>query len=280
MKKIGFVDFYLQNWHADNYPAWIREANETLGTDFTPAYAWAEKENFTNFPFTADQWCEKNGVERCKTLEELCEKSDVIVVLAPSDPEKHPEYAKTVLKYGKRTYIDKTFAPDYASAKMIFDLGEKYGTPFFSTSALRYATELADVKEPRTLFLEGNGRIFGEYSIHLIEMCVLTVNSPAKQVRTECFGEQRLCRCRHENGAETVIIFSPRLPYRVVWEGADGISRKVDITSDFFKGLIADILRFFDTGTLPFDTAQTLEVIRLRDALLKGENNDGQWIDV
>ena len=25
MKKIGFIDFYLDEWHANNYPAWIRE---------------------------------------------------------------------------------------------------------------------------------------------------------------------------------------------------------------------------------------------------------------
>ena len=26
MKKIGFVDYYLSEWHANNYPAWIEEA--------------------------------------------------------------------------------------------------------------------------------------------------------------------------------------------------------------------------------------------------------------
>ena len=34
MKKIGFIDYFLSQWHANNYPAWIKEANEKLGTDF------------------------------------------------------------------------------------------------------------------------------------------------------------------------------------------------------------------------------------------------------
>lgn len=25
MKKIGFIDYFLDEWHANNYPDWIRE---------------------------------------------------------------------------------------------------------------------------------------------------------------------------------------------------------------------------------------------------------------
>jgi hypothetical protein len=32
--------------------------------------------------------------------------------------------------------------------------------------------------------------------------------------------------------------------------------------------LIADILRFYQTGELPFDTAETLEVMKIREAAL------------
>ena len=27
MKKIGFIDFFLDEWHANNYPKWIRQAS-------------------------------------------------------------------------------------------------------------------------------------------------------------------------------------------------------------------------------------------------------------
>ena len=26
MFKIGFIDYYLDEWHANNYPAWIKKA--------------------------------------------------------------------------------------------------------------------------------------------------------------------------------------------------------------------------------------------------------------
>ena len=54
------------------------------------------------------------------SIEELCEKSDNILILAPANPETHLKYAKIALSYGKTTYIDKTFAPDLKTAKEIY----------------------------------------------------------------------------------------------------------------------------------------------------------------
>ena len=96
-KKIGFVDLYISEWHANNYPGWMAKINEQLGYDFEIAYAWAEIDTSPNDGVTTAEWCEKFGAEKCDTIEELCEKSDMIVILAPSNPEKHLEYAETAL---------------------------------------------------------------------------------------------------------------------------------------------------------------------------------------
>lgn len=47
------------------------------------------------------------------------------------------------------TYVDKTFAPDSNTAEEMFEFGKRYGTKFFSTSALRYAKELGEIKAKR-----------------------------------------------------------------------------------------------------------------------------------
>lgn len=31
--KIGFVDYYIAEWHANNYPAWFAAASKELGAD-------------------------------------------------------------------------------------------------------------------------------------------------------------------------------------------------------------------------------------------------------
>ena len=86
MKKIGFIDFYLSEWHANNYPAWIREICARDGLDYEIAYAWAETDVSPRDGKTSEEWCRENGVTLCATVEELCEKSDVLLILAPSDP--------------------------------------------------------------------------------------------------------------------------------------------------------------------------------------------------
>jgi anthranilate/para-aminobenzoate synthase component II len=122
MKKVGFVNYYMSEFHGNNYPNWIAAANEKLGTDYKPAYGWAEEFVSPVDGTNTDQWCERNGIEKCETIKELCEKSGVIMILAPSHPGTHLGYAKEVLPFGKPTYIDKTFAPDTATAEEILAL--------------------------------------------------------------------------------------------------------------------------------------------------------------
>ena len=120
MIKIGFIDYFLSEWHANNYPAWIKET----GKDFEVAYAWAEKNVSPYDGVTTDQWCKTMGVQRCGSIAEVCEKSDVIVILSPDDPVNHLPYAKIVFPYGKPTYIDKPFAHTREDAEEMLALAE------------------------------------------------------------------------------------------------------------------------------------------------------------
>lgn len=271
MKKIGFIDYYLSEWHANNYPRWIAEANAKLGTDYEVAYGWAELEVSPVTGESTDEWCEKFGAVRCETIAELCEKSDAIILLAPSDPDKHLPYAKEILPFGKRTYIDKTFAPDLETAKELFALAEKYGTPFFSTSALRYASELEQFKGMDKLTLTGGGSNFAEYIIHIVEMAVLLLEDPVKSVNVDCQGEARICSLVTECGKTMTIEFEPDLSYVIRYAGENGEPAERSVKSAFFPSLIADMLTFFEDGKLPFDGAQTLEVMRMRDMLIEAE---------
>lgn len=280
MKIIGFADFYISEWHADNYPKWISEASEALGLDYQVKYAWAEQDISPVSGLSTDEWCAKMGVTRCATLKELCEVCDHVIVLAPSNPEKHLGYAEEVLKYGKRTYIDKTFAPDFAISEKIFELGKAGNTSFFSTSALRYASELKNVGNAQKLIITGGGRYFEEYLIHIVEMAVVLLGTGFSRVKTETVGEQRICRCQCADGREAVLIFSPALGYSITAEYEGGKFRHFDVTSSFFLDLIKDILRFFETGIQPFDPEETRAVMRVRDGLLTAEKQDGVWFDI
>ena len=276
MKKIGFVDYYISEWHANNYPAWIKEISEKKGLDMCLAYCYAEVDTSPVDGVTTDAWCAKYGVERCYTIDELCEKSDNIVILAPSNPETHLAYAGAVLKYGKPTYIDKTFAPDYKTAKEIFEIGKRYNTPFFSSSALRYAEELKGI-DAEQIIVTGSGRIFSEYFIHLAEMVVSKLGVGITGVRAEAHGDSWVVTAEYPDNRRAVMLWGPGLPYtaHIACKEKAVYTR---ISSDFFQGLITDMLNFFNTGERSFASAETLEVIKLRELAIRASELPGEYV--
>lgn len=281
MKTIGFIDYYLSEWHANNYPEWIKNASQKMSDDFVVKYAWAELDVSPIDGVSSDQWCEKFGVEKCASIEELCEKSDYILILAPSDPDKHLGYAQVALKYKKNTYIDKTFAPDYATAKKIFDIAEQYGTKFFSSSALRYGTELEPLVGANVMFTLGGGGNLPEYVIHQIEMVVKVLEQKPTKVRVEKQGNnQYVCTVLFENGKQATMIYSFGFGFTACVEFKNGDIFNRPITSDTFGGLISDILRFYNTGVPSFDTNQTLTVMKIREGVIRGMDVLGEWIDL
>ena len=279
MKKIGFVDYYISEWHANNYPAWIKAAAEKLGVEFEVAYAWAEKETSPYDGKTTDEWCGAYGIQKCETIEELCEKSDCIMILAPSNPETHLGYAETVLKYGKRTYIDKTFAPDFETAKKIFAIGEEYHAPFFSSSALRYSAALTDLSDTKNVTTFGGGSNFEEYAVHQAEMVIAALKKEPLAVKAEAQGKQYIVTVQLD-GAEATMVYSPDLPYAMSSENKNGERVYKTSGKGHFPALIEDILRFFETGEISFDTQETLSVMKLREAAIKATAQNGEWIDI
>lgn len=280
MKKIGFIDYYISEWHANNYPRWIKEASERLLEEFSVAYVYAELDVSPVDGVTTDEWCEKYGAERCSSIAELCERSDYICILAPSNPEKHLEYAREAFKHGKRTYVDKTFADSCREAEEIFALGEKYGTPFFTTSALRYATELDEIADARSVIVTGPGSNFAEYVIHLCEIAVRILKKSPVRIKAEPQGRsQCIVRVALDDSREATLVFAPFAPYTVVCEMEEGAAYKA-FQSEFFPRLIEDILRFYLTGEVSFDPAETLWVMKMREGAIKAAANPGEWISL
>ncbi len=279
MKKIGFVDYYIDEWHANNYPAWIEEASAKLGIDYKLSFAWAKKDEPRGV-LTTDEWCEKFSAIHSASVKELCENSDCIVILAPSNPEEHLDLVKRTFPYarGKRIYIDKTFAPDLKTALEIFRLAEEYDIEFFSTSALRYAFEEGRAVECDGIVTESGGGNFEEYIIHQIEMVVKVMGCDAVSVSTEemddegcrvkvLFGDGRGAEMTYKRGLN----FSAVLCY-----GEERTALPID--TDFFKKLMEDMLRFFESGRMSFDPEETLAAAGIREGAIISKARGGESV--
>lgn len=283
MKAIGFIDLYLSEWHANNYPEFIKRANAELNTDFEVKYAFAEKDISPVDGRTTDEWCRTFGVTKCRSIEELCEKSDYILILAPSNPEMHLKYAEIALRYGKNTYIDKTFAPNLETALKIFDTAEGHSTAFFSSSALRYADELSPyIGKCDTATVLGSGRSVEEYIIHQTEMLVRLMGTGAVRVRAERAEDQFNFRIEYKDGRKASVLFSDTcgIPAAIIPHTKEKSSEYIAVSSDYFGGLMKDILRFYQTGVPSFDMRETLEVMSVREALVNAKECTDEWVRV
>ncbi len=285
MKNIGFIDYFLSEWHANNYPDMIKKYCESSGKDYCVKYAWAEKDVSPYDGVTTDAWCEKFGVYKCSSIEELCEKSDCIVILSPDNPEKHLEYALKVFPYKKTTYIDKTFAPDKETAEKIFDVAEKYGVKMFSTSALRCASELQRFNgHAFSVITQSAGGLFDAYAIHHIEMVVKCMGADAKRVMCLTNSNHVTVKVDFDEGRNALMIFSKLsgMPFSVDVESDknDLNGEYIPITSAFFDNLIADIIELFENGKIIATREETCAVMAIRQAVVKAVQAPMQWIEI
>ncbi len=276
MKKIGFIDYFLDEWHANNYPAWIKASSR--GREFELAWAWAALDSPSGL--TTAGWCEKYGFSQATSRQELVEKSDCLVILSPDHPEMHEELAQEALRSGKPTYIDKTFAPDLATAQRLFALAEKHNTPMYSTSALRYAAELADVPQ-KTDFISARGSgTFANYSVHQLEMIVKIMGPGAVRVLATGTKNAPVLVYEYQDGRSCLLNQMPWAGFSLAVQAADGSGKGLEITADFWQPFIADLLVFFASGQAPVKKEETLAIIAMIEAGHKALAQPGSWIAI
>lgn len=277
MKKIGFIDYFLDEWHANNYPMLIEKFSEgEMKVCYAYAYTEPPKGAVSN-----EEWAKKMGVELLGSIGEVIEKSDYLVVLSPDNPEMHEELCELPLKSGKRTYVDKTFAPDKETALRIFANAEEHGTPCYSSSALRFSAELEDIDLSAIdrIYSEGPGPL-DIYSIHQIEPVVRLMNARAEKIMylgsrehpsyMIAFADGRIAECYHRDNETGSFVLN-------VVNKANR-AKRYQIESDYFGRFVQAMLSFFKTGVAPVSHEQTIDVIAIRTAVVKACETPYEWI--
>jgi len=275
VKKIGFIDYYLDEWHANQYPKMFRKWTE----GFEVAYAYGMIDSPKEGGLTSKQWGEKYGIQVCDSIEEVIEKSDYLVVLSPDNPEMHEELCRLPLQSGKHTYIDKTFAETMESAKRIFDMAEKGKTKCYSSSALYFADEYLNIygKEVEHIDSCGAGK-FSIYAIHQLEPIIAMIKE--KLVRVMSVGSEQYPAVilEFEGGKSAKIATFNDGPFHMHIGYADGKAEFIKVDSEFFKGCIQAMAAFFETGEIPVPHENTLRVIGAVEAVNLAIKNPTEWI--
>lgn len=281
--KIGFIDYYLDEWHANQYPALLREVS---GGALEVAYAWALEDEPPGRMGT-DQWCQTHGVTRCGDIAEVVARSDALVVLSPDHCHLHEQLCQLPLASGKNTYVDKTFAPDRACAQRLFALAQAHGTPCYSTSALRCAQEyeaLRDTQVYAAASIGPNG--FDTYAIHQLEPLTLLMGASARRVmavKTQPgagINPWSTLVIEYQNGKSAVLTCTGGdAPFLMQLCTADG-NKTVRVESDFFRSFMVQLAGFLQTGRVPVPAEQTIAIMALREAGLRALEKPGTWVQV
>lgn len=279
MKTVGFIDYYLDEFHANNYPKWLKEASNG---ELDVKYAYAKMDSPLPGGMTTDQWCEKYGIQRVDSIEELIEKSDCLNVLSPDNPEMHEELCELPLKSGKRVYVDKTFAETKASAEKIFALAEKHGTPCFSASALRFASEYAGIDKSQVEGLVSVGPgLLSNYSIHQIEPIVGLMGPQVSRVLFTGTEEYPALTMEYKDGRRAQ--FSHHgwdCPFAMVIDLKEGKTQRVQVESDYFNLFMKEMADFFLGGEPKVSHEDTIGVIAVREAAILAAQRPGEWVSL
>jgi hypothetical protein len=281
-KSIGFIDYYIDEWHANNYPTMVR--NSSLKDEFEVKLAWEETTPAGKKPLA--KWCEEQGVTAAKSIEQVVAECDHIIVLSPDNAERHEDLADLPLRSGKTVYIDKPIAPTLAAAKRLFDKAAAHNTPMMSCSALRFGSALENALagelagQPVHFVATRNGGPFHIYAIHQIEMLVMALGMGASRIMQVGNGFARHMIVDYPDGRRGTITLTNWHPFQLSAQyGADKVVVINDM-NDFLARFVEGMLRFFQTGESLAPREQTLEIAALIEAGTAGLNYMDQWVAV
>ena len=222
-----------------------------------------------------DKW----GVEFVDSIEELCEKVDA-VLLESVDGRPHLEQVRPVFKAKRRVFIDKPFTASYADAREIARLSRESGVPFFSSSSLRFATDIQAMRHSDTHGGIQGAFTFGPenlephhpdlfwYGIHAVEMLYTLLGPGCDQVtrvKTDS-GDTVVGRWKDGRIGTMRGLIQGRQEYGALAFGTKAVlATPLPMKTDY-RGLLVEIVRFFQTGVPPVPPDETLEIIAFMEA--------------
>ncbi len=244
-------------------------------------YSTARIEEFSQ------QLREKQGVVFYETIEQMCANVDA-VLLESVDGRVHLEQVKPVLRARKPVFIDKPMAASLKDVVEIFRLARESNVPVWSSSSLRFGKATKAVRDGsigRVSVAEVSGPCEQEphhpelywYGVHGVESLFTVLGRGCEMVK----------RTTGTNGQLEVI---------GTWSGGrQGVLRAADGFSGVARGdrgvadigqfdgyapLVAEVIRFFQTGIAPIQEEETIEIFAFLEASAESKRLGGKPVSL
>ena len=292
--KIGIIG--LDTSHVPAFTKLFNDPEEDVFRNGGPAFKVVAgfpggskdvKASYSRVEMFTKQIEKEYGVEIVDSIETLISKVDVVLVESV-DGRPHLEQVTPVLKAKKKVFIDKPIAGSLADVLRIFALSKEYNTPVFSSSSLRYATNIRAAKNDPKL-----GKVLGcisyspcelephhpdlfWYGVHGVETLYTIMGTGCKTVTRT-----------HTKDTDTVtgVWADERVgTYRGLRSGSKGygtviFGNKTDLTTSGavggYKPLVVEIAKFFKTGVAPVSAEETIEIFAFMEAADESKRQGG-----
>ena len=278
--KLGFIG--IDTSHAIEFARHINVAKDRdIFKDFkiVAAYKYGSKSIFssTNRYPKYEKQLKEMGVEMVPSIKDLLSKVDA-VFLETNDGREHYAQARQVFASGKRVFIDKPIAHNYADALKIYRLGKEMKAQYFSCSGLRWMEKVQDARNGKL------GRIIGAntftpstrerthsaymwYAIHGFEPLCAMMGPGAAEVSCVSTKSNDVAVIRWRDGRIGVVRGISDGPGR----GYGGVvyTDKGPVDLGAYKGyapMLEEILKFFKTGVVPYPPEETEEIFCVMEA--------------
>lgn len=216
---------------------------------------------------------EKYGVRFYDSIQEMCRNVDA-VLLESVDGRPHLDQVRPVIAARKPVFIDKPMAGSLEDVLEIFRLAGAAKVPVFSSSSLRYgkATQavrngsLGKVTDCETFSpseLEPHHPDLFWYGVHGVESLFTVMGTGCVSVRRATTPEGKIEVVGEWKGGRKGVFREGK--------GYGGIARSARGEApvggfDGYEPLIAEIMKFFQTGVAPVKPAETIELFAFMTA--------------
>ncbi len=226
---------------------------------------------------------DRYGVTLCDTIEELCARVDGVLILSV-DGRKHLPQARLVAAAGKPMFIDKPLGGTLGEALEIIRVAQAAGVPFFSSSSLRFAESTQAVRRGRL------GRVTRAettspanrepthpdlfwYGVHGCESLFTVMGTGCESVTRRLTADGKIEVVGQWKNGRTGIYREAR------GYGGKAVGEKGEATVgayDRYAPLVAEIIKFFQTGKPPVPVAETIELFAFMEAADESQRQGGQ----
>jgi len=232
------------------------------------------------------------GVKIVDSVDALVEQVDA-VLLESQEGRPHLEQARPALTARKPLFIDKPVAASMADAAEIYRLADEFGTPCFSSSAIRFIPEVVGLCDnPRVgrligcdayspaMMLEYHSDLF-YYGVHGVETLFTIMGMGCKQVtRTYVEGTEVVTGIWEDGRVGTFRgIREGLLAYGATVYGTNGVAHdgiEEGCAADVYGPLVGEIARFLNTGKPPVSAQETLEIYAFMEAAHQSRRQGGR----